>query len=261
MQAISQGRVTIGAISTMPNIYSAIGLPLASIEDLMSLLKRELDMKHILSTNDMTYSRCASASGAELWVQLDLPKHRIVRVNPHFAGESRILAQIDECEQRQEEGGWDGIFRTSLSKIGDPEVLNEFVFDIPDVGLQNHLVTPVKANLQVAAFALELHAFETEEEFSASKTNRIETREFGPLKLAAGICMPEPDQPYAMLSGTILHTETRTNEWSGLPFSWSLVRTHWGDFDVLAAQQVASTLREGMLLRGGFWLSARVVQD
>jgi hypothetical protein len=72
--------------------------------------------------------------------------------------------------------------------------------------------------------------------------------------------MPDSKEPYARLSGKIVETELKLNEWTGQKFWWALVQTHYGLFDVVADLNMINTSsKPDCFLSGDFWLSGRIV--
>jgi hypothetical protein len=248
----------------MPSHFSTIGLPLQSEEEFVTLAN-ELAAESVRFDVPGGYYLCwSSASGAELWIQVDA-EDALIGMNPHFSGESRVRAGLVRRITRPGGSPLDGAFGGWAPAPGDdPEQGSyPFVFDAPDFQCDGALTLPSIAEVQVAAFVHELSVYRSEEDYMASQS--------GELKFAAesfipsGLFQPggqsiDPPEAHAIFAGRILEAEMRMNELTNRPFQWVLVKTLGGVFDVVADPEfLESRPRPGGILSGSFWLSGRLL--
>jgi hypothetical protein len=116
------------------------------------------------------------------------------------------------------------------------------------------------SHLAITAFseALEVWADEGQyEKAQRRKVPKIASTAFIPVGLfenASG-----RPQPYAFMTGIVRETEERTSSITNKPFTWALVETYGGCFDVLATKkQVRRRLGIGSVIAGQFWLIGRL---
>lgn len=80
-----------------------------------------------------------------------------------------------------------------------------------------------------------------------------------PASLLSKSSTPPPVEPRAHFAGHVEAADVRTNGVTGHPFQHALVRTHGDTYDVLsAADEATPWLRPGNIVKGTFWLVARV---
>jgi hypothetical protein len=242
---------------------SCIGFPVGSHEEFVDLVLRALETGERIETGRGAYVRWSVGDGVELWAQ-DYEDGSL-RVNPHFAGEARMRIGLTERVERPDAPPLDGAFYgwADPELDDDPESgLFPLVFDVPDYALYEAPVLPTTVEAQIAAFAHELGAYSTEEEFLASQTEEP--------KFAPGFFIPsglfkfgeettEPLEARAIFSGHVLRCAILTNPVTGIRFRWARVRHYGGEMDVVAdSEDVEGEIVEGGMIAGTFWLSGRL---
>jgi hypothetical protein len=247
----------------MPNHFSTIGVDLQSQEDLFALAKAVAGDCVRLDVPGGYYLCWTSECGAELWLQVD-EANRLVGMNPHFTGESRVRVGLTARIRRPDGTPLDGAFHAWADpRRDDPEVGSyPFVFDAPDFQCFSELPLPAILEARIAAFAHELAVFRSDEEYMDSLTGELKfvVQSFIP----SGLFTPggeriEPPEAHAMFTGRILEAEMRTNELTNKPFQWVFVETYCGVMDVVADPEfIEVEPSPGGILMGSFWLSGRL---
>jgi hypothetical protein len=138
-----------------------------------------------------------------------------------------------------------------------------FVFDAPDFRLHDKVGLPARAQVQLTAFAHELSAHPSEDQYYASQKGLAFAAEaFVP----SGLFSAQPDaeappQALAVFAGRILQFEVMTNSITGTAFAWMQVKTLGGEVDVVADPSIiqGQVVRAGIVF-GSFWLSGRITE-
>lgn len=210
--------------------------------------------------DDGTYVRWSPGNAAELWLQLD-PLGEIIGVNPHFAGEGRMKVGLVELVRRPTESALDGAFHAWCEPEREQEPESgqyPFVFDAPDARVHVSLALPRIATVQLAAFAHELTAYESEAAFQAADT-KYAAQSFVPAGLFTDGQQARGPTAHAFFAGRVLRVERLTNAFTTFEFMWALVETFGGVIDVVAEpSMVRGALRRGGIVQGTFWLSGRI---
>lgn len=247
----------------MPSHLSDIGFDLSSEKDFEELAYKAFEKGDYLRTPAGIYIRWSVGEGAELWLQVD-GKENIIGLNPHFSGSSRMRAGLVNRILRTE-SPLDGAFYAWASpNEGDPEDgYFPFVFDTPDYRMHDRVELPRIFDLQIAAFAHEVEAYESEDAYFASQSGdvRFASESFIP----SGLFRPDgqsttPPQAHAIFSGHVLEASLKTNPITSSQFWWSRVRTLGGEVDIVADPLIViGDMAKGGVLRGLFWLSGRLI--
>jgi hypothetical protein len=247
----------------MASHFSTIGFDLESEEDFYDLANRLAPAAESIAVAEGAYLRWASPSGAEVWLQVDREGDLIGMV-PHFTGGARLRAALLEPVARPEDTALDGAFKclAELTEDDPPVGQYYFVFDMPDYCRHAGLEVPCIRPVQVAAFAHEITVFESPEAYEAAQPEgaMFASRSFIPSGLfTPGEGPTEPPEAFGIFTGHILETATRTNEASGLSFTWALTDSLGGSFDVIVHPDLLEEEpRIGGVLTGHFWLSGRL---
>jgi hypothetical protein len=248
----------------MASHFSTIGLPLRSEEDFFALAEEVAGDSERIEVSDGAYLRWSSASGAELWLQID-GDNGLLGMNPHFVGESSTRVALTARLRRPGSTTLDGAFHGWADPQGG-EVEGgayPFVFDAPDFRRHDALTLPAAVEVQIAAFAHELSIFRSEREFRDSQTGEVKfaTQSFIPSGLfTPGGADSGPPEARAIFTGRILRAETRWNESMNRPFHWALVETYGATFDVVIDPDlVEEEPTPGGVLSGSFWLSGTLL--
>ena len=255
----------------MASHFSTLGMPLAGEEDFAALAQRAGPLAQAIGLANGAYFHWSDASGAELWLQVN-DANEFTGMNPHFRGRGRVLTRLVSRVRPENAGPFDGGFYAWADPEADKETQNPdvmglypFVFDSPEFARLLPLDLPISVPMQIAAFAHEVETYDSVADFDAAQT--------GEAKLAAVCFIPSglfrPDgtaetlpEARAVIAGTVLSSERRTNGLTGREFFAVLVQSHGGTFDcVIDLDLLAEAPRVGGILTGSVWLSGRVVVE
>lgn len=250
----------------MPSHLSSIGIGVKTEDEFNEFVFQAADTGTKIETNNGSYIRWSSGAGSEAWIQVS-QENELIGMNPHFSGNAVMQVGIIKRIEDEAYSPMDGAFYGWAGSSDDnPEDgYYPFVFDVPDYLLYSNLSLPIVVNVQLAGFAHELQAFESEEHYKASQTEepKFASESFIP----AGLFTPDgestqPPQAYAIFSGYVLQTARLTNPATGGTFYWAHVRTLGGEVDVVADPEVISgELTKDGIIQGTFWLSGRIIKD
>ena len=256
--------------------FSVIGFKANSTEALSALVTNLLEKggeKQPCAAG--YYHRLRSAVGPELWVHMqktaeaETDPYIAVGITPFFEGEGRTPIRVRAMRQRPDDNLFEGAFYVELG----PTIA---LIDVVDFARFAGKPVPFMAMAQIVAFPHALTVFESEAAFQATqagKTIKITPRSF----LASGlfvrgngsgeIVFLDPEAAdfrapaRAFLTGEAQKTERRRNPETGQEFTWALIGTAGGTFDLVADDAVLPCgLHPGMIVEGEFWLCGRVVE-
>jgi hypothetical protein len=245
----------------VPGHFDAIGFPIEDREGLDELASLAAHKGQPLQVSGGYYIRFGFGDGPELWAQANADR-QIIGCNPHFAGSASMRARVDRLVPSPRLA-LDGALRATAINTGGADY--PFQCDLPDfAGAAPQLRVGAEVDLQVAAFAEQVQCFASVDQFRADKSRsmNLATEAFIPSGLfdPSGKSEASP-RSQAILSGSILSSELRSNRLTTVPYQYLLVRSLGGTFDVVAEQRLfgGSQPRKGGIIFGSFWLSARVV--
>jgi hypothetical protein len=256
--------------------FSVIGFKANSTEALSALVTNLLEKggeKQPCAVG--YYHRLRSAVGPELWVHMqktaeaETDPYIAVGITPFFEGEGRAPIRVRAMRQRPDDNLFEGAFYVELG----PTIA---LIDVVDFARFAGKPVPFMAMAQIVAFPHALTVFESEAAFQtgqAGETVKIAPRSF----LASGLFTggggsgdlvfldPEAEDfrapARAFLTGEVQKTERRRNPVTGQEFTWALIGTAGGTFDLVADDAVLPrSLQPGMIVEGEFWLCGRVVE-
>lgn len=255
----------------MPSHFSTLGMAVDGEGELLQLAEAVGPLADPVPFDGGTYYHWRDGSGAELWLQVNAA-NEFVGVAPHFAGRSRVIVRLVRRVRPADAGPFDGGFYAWADPAAETDVdpdpdggLYPFVFDSPEFARLAPLDLPVSVPMQVAAFAHEVEAYDTEADFLATQPAGMPmaAEAFVPSGLfhpdGADVALPEAR---AVLSGRVLSAERLTNTFTGRPFLTALVQSLGGTYDVVIDVALLDRAPQvGGVLSGSFWLSGRVVID
>jgi hypothetical protein len=247
----------------MASHFTMIGLPVESAEDMDALAKRIGPVAEPLAAPNGTYLQWKDPSGAELWLQTDA-KNEIIGMTPFYAGRSSVRVGLTARTYVGQPSELDGCFHGWADPQCDAPDSGcyLFIFDAPDYWLHDQLELPVQREVQIAAFAHQISAFETERAFEAS---RKEGQGYSSqLFIPTGLFTPDngavQPQAQAFFSGYVLDAGEKINALTDRAFYWALVDTIGGTFDVVIDKTLLPAApATGGVVSGSFWLSGRIV--
>jgi hypothetical protein len=248
----------------MASHFSTIGLPVASAEDMNALADRIGPLAEPLAAPNGVYFRWSDPSGAEMWLQVN-GNNELIGMNPHYAGRSAVRVGLTARLPSTGPSELDGSFHGWADPTGDaPDTgCYPFVFDAPDYRLHEELSLPALMEVQIAAFAQEIAAFESVAAYEASQTDDLKyaSQSFIP----SGLFTPAgdstvPPQARAIFAGHVLAAGEKVNTLTGRAFYWALVETFGGAYDVVIDSNLLPGVPEaGGVISGSFWLSGRII--
>jgi hypothetical protein len=263
----------------MTDHFSVIGFKASSAEDLSSmvsgLLEKGGEKKPVPHGY---YHRWKSPAGSELWIHMQRAQDASedaaadpfvpVGITPFFAGQGRAPIRVRAMRQRPSDNLFEGAFYVEIG----PTIA---LIDVVDFASFIGRPTPFMAIAQIVAFPHELVVFENEAAFLAAQTGqdvKFTPRSFIASGLFVGgdssgdIVFLDPESEdfrapaRAFLTGEVEKTERRLNPETGQNFTWALIITAGGTFDLVADDSVLSApLAPGMIVQGEFWLCGRLV--
>jgi hypothetical protein len=262
----------------MADHFSVIGFKASSAEALSALVSDLLEKggeKQPCAAG--YYHRLHAQGGPELWVHMqkaaeagaDSDPYVAVGITPFFEGEGRTPVRVRAMRQRPSDNLFEGAFYVELG----PTIA---LIDVVDFARFAGKTVPFMAIAQIVAFPHELAVFENEAAFQATQADKAV--KFTPRSfLASGLFLggggsgnivfldPEAEDfrapARAFLTGEVQKSERRRNPETGQEFTWALIGTAGGTFDLVADDAVLpQALAPGMVVEGEFWLCARLAE-
>jgi hypothetical protein len=209
------------------------------------------------------YFHWSDPSGAEIWLQVSA-SNKLIGMNPHYAGRSIVPVGLTARLPAAGPSALDGSFHGWADPAGEvPDTgCYPFVFDAPDYRLHEELSLPARKQVQIAAFAREIAAFETVAAYEASQTGELKyaSQSFIP----SGLFTPAgdstvPPKARAIFAGHVLAADEKINVLTRRAFYWALVETVGGTYDVVIDSSLLPVVPAvGGVISGSFWLSGRI---
>lgn len=250
----------------MADHLAALGIGSDSQEERQNQVRRILKNARPQSRRaDSLTLRWTDPSGAELWIYVD-ESGAMKSVQPHFTGGTRMTLELQDIVERPEISPFDGGF-IALTQSGgtNPSLGGGFpvVFDAPDFPDVKEAFLTAKHDVELAAFAVELNAYETEESFKEAQP------EMKPLDLPAFIPagllgMTQGDAPtaHALMVGCLLEGRELTNELTGRSYFRVLIDTPAGPMALIVEPELLTKMPEiGSVLQVGAWISGRITPE
>ena len=225
----------------MADHLAALGIGSESQEERQDQVRRILrsSKPHSQRADGMTL-RWRDPSGAELWIYID-ETGAMKSVQPHFAGGARHTLELQDIIPREEISPFDGAF-IGLTQTGgtNPTLGGGFpvIFDAPDFPDVRDAFLTAKHDVELAAFAVELNVYESEEAFREAQT------------------------AHSLMVGELLEWSEVTNQLTGLPFFRILISTPAGPMDlVVEPDMMPEKVEKGMVVQTGAWMSGRIAPE
>ena len=245
--------------------FSNVGFKVTVEQDYYQLIDKVYKVSSPVKVNGGTYFIYTDDSGAELYIQVS-NKNECIGVNPHFKGKSKRTVCLTNSFQRPE-SELDGAFHcwADPTEENNPDSgVYPFVFDLPDSKTIGQMEFPKNVEIQLAAFAQELHIYQSEKEYFDSQTTEM--------KLAAQSFIPSglfsvdeengsnPPKAFGFFTGIIKAYERKTNLFTGEAYYWLLVDTLGGEVDVVAElKYFEKEPSVNGVVQGQFWLSGKLI--
>jgi len=259
----------------MADHFSLIGFKAATAEDLSALVSSLLEQggeKQPCSAG--YYHRLRLPVGPELWVHMqkaaesEPDPYIAVGITPFFEGEGRTPIRVRALRQRPDDNLFEGAFYVELG----PTIA---LIDVVDFARFAGKRVPFMAIAQIVAFPHELAVYESEAAFDATQADKdvkFTPRSFLASGLFTGggeneIVFLDPEAEdfrapaRAFLTGEVQKTERLKNPATGQDFTWAVIGTAGGTFDLVADDTILrQPLEPGMIVEGEFWLCGRLVE-
>ena len=250
----------------MADHLAALGIGSDSQEERQDQVRRILhnSKPHSQRADGMTL-RWRDPSGAELWIYVD-ESGAMRSVQPHFAGGARHTLELQDVVPREDISPYDGGF-IGLTTAGgtNPALGGGFpvIFDAPDFPDVREAMMTAIHDVELAAFAVELNAYDSEEAFKEAQPEMasLEVPAFIPAGLMG---MTQGDNPtaHSLMVGELLEWEAVTNELTGRPFHRLTLSTPAGPMDLIVEpQMMPETVNRGMVIQAGAWMSGRIAPE
>lgn len=251
----------------MANHFNSIGFQIENEEDVARLIEQILQNGDEYESSCSTFITWLVDGGIELTLPID-EEGRVINCNPHFVGQSRMMAGLVNIFQ-DEEDHYDRKF-LAWSNPSDPRDVESgeypFVFDLPEYGplfyYEDQL--PLAVSVQLAAFAYHLNCYRNEDEFDAAQDPEIRfaSESFVPIGLFSDGGEFAGDLTEAICCGRVLQAEKRENPVTGLQYWYIHVQTLGGTIDIVADPQVVEGEPvAGGFVQGNFWLSGKIIDE
>ena len=250
----------------MADHLAALGIGSSSVEERQEQVRKILKASkpHSQRADSMTL-RWQDPSGAALWIYVD-QTGAMKSVQPHFSGGSRVLLELQAIVVRPELSPFDGGFLGLTQEGGsNPSLGGGFpmVFDAPDFPDVKDAFLQSKHDVELAAFAVELNVYESEDEFRGAQPD---LKPLGvPAFLPAGmVAQAEGGEPtaHALMVGRVLETSLVKNQLTELDFVRIRMESPAGPLDLIVDPEMAGGLPAvGHIVQAGAWLSGRLAPE
>jgi len=245
---------------------AALGIGSTSQEERQEQVRRILkDSRAQSQRADSMTLRWTDPSGAELWIYVD-ESGAMKSVQPHFAGGARMTLELQEIVERPEISPFDGGFIALTQKGGTNPTLGggfPVIFDAPDFPDVKDAFLTATHDVELAAFAVELNAYDTEEAFKEAQPEMkpLDVPAFIPAGLL-GKTEGAPPTAHALLVGPLLEGRAVTNELTGRGYFRVLIETPAGPMDIIVEPDLLHEMPpRGSVLQVGAWISGRITPE
>jgi len=248
----------------MPDHFSAIGIPISSLEDLQLEISKAAVSATMIKCKKGHYLRWTSKQGAELWIQQD-HHNNLVGATPFFQGKARMTVALTKEISRKTDTPLEGaIYGWAGPENDNPESgAYPFVFDLVDKGVYEPFDFPFTSQVQLCAFTHDLNIYNSEEEYNNSQEDiKFATESFVPSSLLEIVDTKfDSTGSTALFSGHVLEASELINPLTNNHYHWMYVKTLGGEIDVVSElSMLPNPVTIGGVIRGAFWLCGRIMQ-
>ena len=137
------------------------------------------------------------------------------------------------------------------------------IFDAPDFPDVREAMMTAIHDVELAAFAVELNAYDSEEAFKEAQPEMasLDLPAFIPAGLM-GVTQGDNPTAHSLMVGELLEWEAVTNELTGRPFHRLTLSTPAGPMDLIVEpQMMPETVNKGMVIQTGAWMSGRIAPE
>ncbi len=249
----------------MSELLACLGFPAEMDVPFMRRLLDAARHGQPLQARGGTYVRWSPGAGVEVWLLVE--NGEWTGTTYHYAGAARARVRTTARVREPGASPLAGTFHGELVMDGYSDFTGiPFVFAVPDFARFTTMELQRVVDAQLTAFALDISGYATIDDFDASPAGELglASNAFIPLGLFGvppgeqGVDEHAPE-PVARFAGEVLDVETPVNPFSEKPFVHARVRTADCDVDLVAhPESVSGPLRQGCIVYGDFWLSARL---
>jgi len=232
------------------------------------------------------YAIWREPSGAQLWFHItqdadDKHDERSIQgLTPFFEGKSQIEVKVTEAIHRSDDNEFEGCFYAWVGPDETGEGMYPVVYDAVDFSLHANRKMPFKAKIRLSAFARELKAYGSKEDYEAGESDqpKLAPQAFIPIGLLASrgveggagnddIKPPnshdlsrESPSPTALMTGFVTAHHVLKNNETGRDFHWLVVDGFEAQFDVIADPQVINgVIAVGGIVEVACWMFGRIL--
>lgn len=250
----------------MADHLAALGIGSPSPEERFQQVREILRGARAHSVREESVTlRWSDSSGAELWIYVDRGGS-LQSVQPHLSGGPRIRMEIQAVLERPEVSPYDGGFLCLTLEGGSHPALGggyPVVFDAPDFPDVRGFALTSRHRVELAAFALDLSIYKTEEAFREAQPELkpLGVPGFVPAGMVGRLHGQAPSA-HALLVGRALRVRRVRNQVTGREFYRITVETPAGPMDIAADPTLLTESPEvGDVVQAGVWLSGRIVTE
>jgi len=241
--------------------FRSIGFTLER-DELESLVARAMTRGTTIAAPPGDYHVWTPGAGAELWLNTHVidGQRRLAGANPYFCGEARITAIVESCTPDADHALEGELYAWASEREGE-HGLYPFSASVPDFASSfRDRELPFRAVLGLAGFAHELTWWESEAAHARARTAEADgfaDTSIVPLGIFGNASGRARSQ--AIVTGTVVATETRINPATERAFRSIRIATYGGAIDILAAPETISGEPPlGGIIRATCWLTARI---
>ncbi len=233
----------------MASNLSTLGFVFSDAEDFSAAMVRLAgEARERLAAGGGEYAIWRSRTGAEIWFQFGPGNDgEIIGLSPFFEGVSEVSVKITAAACRPGDTPLEGACTCWVA----PESCDDgsdgaypLVFEAVDFAAHGDAPLPYLSKVRLAGFARQLTAFASEEAYFAQEpAPTFAAQSFVPMGMFAPaideeLSEPLPPASAAMLTGYVVEHNEMTNEATGRPFHWLLVKSADATFDIVADPSV-----------------------
>ncbi len=245
---------------------AALGIGSSSPEERLHQVRRILKESRPHSRRaDSVTLRWTDPSGAELWIYVD-DTGAMKSVQPHLTGGPRMRLEIQSVVDRPEVSPYDGGFLCLTLKGGSNPTLGggfPVIFDAPDFPDVREATLTAKHDVELAAFALELSVYGTEQAFREAQPDLkpLGIPGFIPVGMVGQLEGQAPTA-HALMVGRVLEAQRVRNEVTEREFVRLKIETPAGPLVMAVDPGLVEELPSvGDVVQAGAWLSGRLTPE
>ena len=271
----------------MASNLSTIGFVFANNDGFSSkMIELAGSLETVIQCDAGQYAVWSEPSGAQLWFHIsqdsnDKDDERTIHgLTPFFEGKSRVDVKITKAIHRSDDNDFEGGFYAWIAPDDTGEGAYPMVFDAVDFALHNNRKMPFNAQIRLSAFARELTAYGSKDDYETSESDqpKLASQAFIPMGIFASSSVAngadndnanpadaadiEDDNPSstALLTGIVTTHHILKNQETGRDFHWLVVDSLYASFDVIADPDVIKgVIAVGGVVEVACWCFGRIL--